>query len=638
MNPLFTKFFWKLHFRRKKAEWNVFLIESKKQLSKNKFKYLLWLLKRNPKNSRFAVKKVKKRWLFYKPRYIGIFLKSSKKPRWAIIGFSFILVSILGTILVMVSFPLLKELKFHRFEKTSRTAFQNGDYSTALLTAQTCYIIKPDKIESLKRLVSAAEKLKHPRLWEWGKKLSEHPYSSKNNKVEWIERCINSRDFDSAKEALKTLSEAFPNDENTIYFSCLLEKYKQDERATFRAFTMAQEYLNDFPESERILTFYWDISLSSDQTYLFEQGLESLRKNAELKNNLGKLALRRLLQIPNLSTEERKVWASKMWKMKNPSLLDAVLCLHASYGNKHIGLNSFLFILGQEFETLVREESEEDLASILNRIGRPEMTQELLKLKKVPASENKQIFKNTIRSALQKGKSDLVSELLLTCRASMTPNEQDFFSYLIAQHNKEEKNKDIQKLLKHSSTDELESFRQFLSFFDNPAFLIGYLEEINSRDPTHQGIKYLLATCYQRIGNFKKLKNIVERTYLPNKVRLFSGEQQTCLLKALYQIDLKNCRKWAEDAVRKYPMSQSARYTLALCYLRFGNPESAQEILRSQLLSQPPLCPTQRIIGSTVLLRNNLSTLAMKWAPTENKNLLIDCELEMLAEVLAVKP
>ena len=85
-------------------------------------------------------------------------------------------------------------------------------------------------------------------------------------------------------------------------------------------------------------------------------------------------------------------------------------------------------------------------------------------------------------------------------------------------------------------------------------------------------------------------------------------------------------------------MSQSARYTLALCYLRFGNPESAQEILRSQLLSQPPLCPTQRIIGSTVLLRNNLSTLAMKWAPTENKNLLIDCELEMLAEVLAVKP
>ena len=92
MNPLFTKFFWKLHFRRKKAEWNVFLIESKKQLSKNKFKYLLWLLKRNPKNSRFAVKKVKKRWLFYKPRYIGIFLKSSKKPRWAIIGFTFLVV------------------------------------------------------------------------------------------------------------------------------------------------------------------------------------------------------------------------------------------------------------------------------------------------------------------------------------------------------------------------------------------------------------------------------------------------------------------------------------------------------------------------------------------------------------------
>ena len=65
------------------------------------------------------------------------------------------------------------------------------------------------------------------------------------------------------------------------------------------------------------------------------------------------------------------------------------------------------------------------------------MTQELLKLKKVPASENKQIFKNTIRS-VAKGKSDLVSDFI-DLQGIIDSNEQDFFSYLIAQHNNEEK-------------------------------------------------------------------------------------------------------------------------------------------------------------------------------------------------------
>ena len=171
MNPLFTKFFG--NFTSGVRKQREVFIESKKRLSKNKFKYLLWLLKET-KNSRFAVKKVKKRWLFYKPKYIAIFLKSSKKPRWAIIGFSFILVSILGTILVMVSFPLLKELKFHRSRKPLERPFKMV-IIPPLYSQHRLVIIKPDKIESLERLVAAAEKLKHPRLWEWGKKLSEHP-------------------------------------------------------------------------------------------------------------------------------------------------------------------------------------------------------------------------------------------------------------------------------------------------------------------------------------------------------------------------------------------------------------------------------------------------------------------------------
>jgi hypothetical protein len=640
MNPLFTKFFWKLHFRRKKAEWNVFLIESKKRLSKNKFKYLLWLLKRNPKNSRFAVKKVKKRWLFYKPRYIGIFLKSSKKPRWAIIGFTFFLVGILGTVVILVSLPLLKELKYHRFEKASLSAFENGDYSTALLTSQTCFLIKPDNTDPLEILVNSAEKLKHPRLSEWSKKLAEHKDATKEDKISWIERCLDLRDFGSAELAIQSFAEAFPGDEDTIYYSCLIERFQSDEQATFRAFTLAQENLEKFPHSEKIHSVFWDICLNSNQVYFFEQGLINLKEKARLKSNLGKLAIRRLLQIPDLPDEERKKWASQMWEMENPSLLDAILCLDASYGNKNMNLKSFLFILGQEFESLVREENEEDLATILNRVGRPEMTKELLSLKKIPASENKEIFKETIRSALHKKQPKLVSDLLLACRTFLSANEQDFFTYLLNQNKQPEKTEQqvIEKLLNRSNADELESYRQFLSFFETPNFLIVYLEEINSRQPTHQGIKYLLANCYQRTGNFKKLKSIIDRTFLPAQVQQFSGEQQTCVLKALYQMDLENCKKWAEDAVLKYPMSQSAKYTLALSYLRLDSPQSAKAILRPLLFEPPPSCPTQRIIGSTTLLRNNLPKLAKKWAPIEHQDLLIDSELELLAEILAVKP
>ena len=81
------------------------------------------------------------------------------------------------TILILASIPLLKELKFHRFDKAARSAYHTGDYSTALLTSQTCNIIKPEHIESLQTLVKSAE-ARTPRLWEWVKSslnISMHP-------------------------------------------------------------------------------------------------------------------------------------------------------------------------------------------------------------------------------------------------------------------------------------------------------------------------------------------------------------------------------------------------------------------------------------------------------------------------------
>ncbi len=638
MNPLFTKFFWKLYFRRKKAEWNVFWIETQKFFSKNKVKYLFWALKRNPKNSRYAVKKVKKRWLFYKPRYIGIFFKSSKKPRWAILCFSFFVGGLLLSLVALLSVPLLKEFKFHRFQKTATSAFASGDFTTSLLTAQTCFLIKPEDVESLKIMVDSARELKHPRFFEWTKKLALHQSSEKEEITNWIELSLERSDLNSAKEATNHLRENFPDDEDHAYFSCILERSEGDEQASLRAFTLASGFLQNHPSSEKILTFFWDLCINSQQVYFFEQGLNSLKEYANGQDRLAKLALRRLLQIPNLPKTDRKKWAAAMWKMENPSLLDAVLCLHASYGDENLSLNSFLFILGQEFENLHTEESEEDLASILNQVGRPEMTQQLLTFKAISPSERKDLFVETIRSALSENREDLADQLMLTCRAALSPNEQDFFSFLIAKKQADGQEEKIQQILLRSTAEELETYRQFLGFFDQPDFLLGYLEEISNRNPTHQGIKYLLANSYRRLGEFSKLKQVVEGTNMPTAVGNFSGEQQTCVLKALYGNNLKECREWAENAVIQFPSSQTAKYSLALCYLRMGDPLSAQAILSPLLNAAPPICPTQRIIGSTTLHRNNFTKLARTWAPTKQKELLIDKEKELLAEIIKEKP
>ena len=310
----------------------------------------------------------------------------------------------------MLYFPSpYSKSKFHRFEKTARSAFQNEDYSNALLTSKTCYLIKPESIEPLKILVNSAEKLQHPGLKEWSQKLAEHENSSKKDKIAWIERCISSRDIDSASLAIKTFANTFPEDEYTIYFSCLLEKSKSDEQAIYRAFTLAEENLDKFPNSEKIHSIFGISVLIPTKFICWNKDLIALKKSQTSKYIRASSQPADYCKFQICPMKTVKSGLPKCGKWKNQAYSMQYFAWMRVTATKH-EFKKFPFYIGSRIESLVREQNEEDLATILNRVGRPEMTKELLNLKKIPASENKEIFKETIRSALHKKQPKLVSE------------------------------------------------------------------------------------------------------------------------------------------------------------------------------------------------------------------------------------
>jgi hypothetical protein len=176
--------------------------------------------------------------------------------------------------------------------------------------------------------------------------------------------------------------------------------------------------------------------------------------------------------------------------------------------------------------------------------------------------------------------------------------------------------------------------QRFLFLFKDAECIIRFVEELEKRSQNHAGIKYILATCYRRLNRGDDLENTLVRTRMPEKVSNFSGELQTCMLKSLYGQDLNRCRKWAEDAVGQHPSNLSARYALALCYLKKQELVNALSTIGPLLKGSPPLCPTQRLIGAAVLNETNGHELAKKWLPSEHKSLLIGPEKDLFNKIL----
>ncbi len=528
----------------------------------------------------------------------------------------------------------MREYKFHRFNKTAKAALKNGDTYTALLTAQTAHLLQPEDLSALQTLVTAAEISEHPKLFSWQGILANHPDANFTNRSDYLNSALQRGNLTDAKDWYDKFSSNIEEKEQ-IFFQCLILARQGDE-AQFEAYQLADNFLQENPYSSPICEFFWDFCLQSNQNYLFEEALKDLITASKLPSPISYEALRRLLSLETGTPEERKEWAQKLWAINSPSLHDAVLCLNASYGEKKINGISLIKALKQDFPELDHADETHRLIKLLNRIGRPQTASQLLP-DDLNLSDYKGTYLGTISSALSFDDTPLAESLIRSATPSLSHNERRFFDLLI--HHTESGNNhpdeaELANMFSNCSNAELDTLRMFLQFFQSPNYLLGFLEEMEKRNPQRDGIKYLLATSYHRLGMHEELRDIINRTELPEAIQNLAGERQTCIQKTLYGIDLPECTAWAELAFSEYPNNQSVRFALALCYLMNNDALSAQALLISDLQKAPPICPTQRLIGSLTLHRNNSFELSKKWAPREHFSLLTDAERRLLKEVI----
>lgn len=602
---------------------------------KRYFAYLWWVITKGSNKSSLAFWRSWKLPRLPSPRFLRFLFRTKERPFSLNLSLSLLFIfSVLG-LFFWIGYPILKDLKAHRLIKTANAAFEAKEYRTAFLTSQRAHLMNPDDIEILRKLVETASILRHPRTIEWSLNLTNHKQADAEDRLSYVRQCMSFGENDKAIAWLERQPLRQNVSEEITYLQCLSRANREGE-GKLEAFEIAKAYLDKNPDSQKIQNFLWDICLQSEQTYLFNQGLENLRRTVREENERGRQAMRRLLLIPSVPMEERKSLAINLWHSGKPTLTDAILCLDATYGNKKINADTLFYLLGQEFDNLDNDSAKEKIIDLLNQMGRPETARQLLEKNEILSSEQKKNRLQTMRSTLTVGDKKSFQELMVESNSSLSITEKKFFDFLL-------KDKDqqsslgiggIKSILANANNEDLESIRYFIYLADNSDFLIKFIEELEKRNDSNVGIKYLLATCYRRMGNNEALEKTLLDTSMPRRVSDFSGERQTCILKASYGQDLSECTEWAEDALLKYPQSRSTRYALALCYLRSGDPLSAKAVLGTHLETEPPICPTQRVIGAVVLKRNGVDGLVKKWAPVEHVSLLLEPEKALLEEAL----
>ena len=632
MHPFLEKFFWKTWFRKKKKSWNVALVEARKKFTHKEFyQYLLWKLTKSEE------KKPRRKFRLFpriSPGHLWFALKSPKKPWWILTGSLFLGLTALGFPAYFLGYPLLKEYKFERFKKTARAALDNGDLHTSLLTSQAAHLLKPSSFAALEILVDVAGLSKHPRLFAWQSSLANHPEADFEDRTNYFKHALQIGRVSEAEDWFNNISDRLPEKESVL-FECLLLS-RLDDEGKFNAYRLASEYLKEHPFSSPLCEFKWDLCMASDQPYLMEEAVIEMKLAASQPSSLSYEALRRLLQLDIGSDEERKGWAKKLWQVTSPSMEDAVLCLNASYGEKRINGKSLLHALRQNIAGFEGTDQSPRLIGLLNQVGRPQTASELLHPEDLNLTAHKQTYLSTIQSAFSENQENLAEELIVRASATISRNEKRFFDLLLNQTPLQ--TDQLAKMFSDCTNEELGTIRLFLRFFQSPEFLLGFLEEMERRNPHRMGIKYLLATAYHRLGKFEHLREVVKRTEMPVVVGDLAGERQTCIQKSLYGMDIDACTEWAESAFAQNPQSKANRFALALCYIQKKEHENAQALLGPVFQSPPPLCPTQRLIGSVTLHRNNLFELSRKWAPVEHISLLSDAEIKLLRETTLSRP
>lgn len=640
LKVLFTKAYWKFIFARKSKAFR-FWIKSILNFSKKKkyLAYLWWLITKGSKKPSLPFWRRLKLPKLPSPRFLRFLFKAKQRPFFFNLSlFLLFLLPVIG-LSVWLGYPILKDIKIHRLTKAANSAFEAEEYRTALLTSQSAHLMKPEDIGILRKLVETAIILKHPRTLDWSQALANHKEANTEDRLSYARHCILLGENEMAFDWLENQSFTQDISEEVTYLQCLL-RTEREEEGKFEAFQIAKAYLDRHPDSQKIGDFFWDLCLDSDQPFLIEQGTEHLKKTALGQGERARQATRRLLLLPSVTPEERKSLAINLWHFGKPTLTDAILCLDATYGKKEINADTLFFLLGQEFDDLDNDSAKGKIVDLLNQMGRPETARQLLETNDVLSTGQKERRLKTMRSSLSVGDRKAFRELMIESNSSLTATEKSFFDFLLQDKAQQSSlgTEGIKAILANASNEDLESIRSFIHLAESTDFLLGFIEELEKRKKTSAGIKYLLATCYRRLGNHEALKKTLLGTRMPRRVSDFTGEQQTCMLKASFGQDLSECTEWAESALVKYPQSRSTRYALALCYLRAGDPVSARIVLGAQLASKPPLCPTQRVIGAVVLKKNGIDELARKWAPVEHISLLLEPEKVLLKEALEPKP
>lgn len=633
MYPLFKKLFWKTWFRRKKKGWGLLLKGYRQKISSRTFyKFLFWKLTRKREIKQRLPLRLFPRISF---RRFWFAFKSPQKPWWVTAGGITLGIMLLGLPAYLIGFPLLKEYKFHRFEKTAKIAFENGELHTALLTSQAAHLLNPNSFSALKTLVKCAERSKHPKLLTWQHLLSNLPEAGFTERASYLKNALLADRIIETQEWLNQVSKNI-SEKEIVYFQCLIWA-RQDDEAKFNAYQLASTFLRENPLSSPVSELFWDLSIQSDQSYLLEEAIQQMIVASKSSSSVQHQALRRLLRLKSGTEQQRKDWARLLWQLKNPSLHDAVLCLNATYGDEKINGKSLFNALRQDFPALREGKEPSLLIDLLNKVGRPQSASELFFTDDLNFSLQKQSYFGTIHSALYSKENKLAEKLISRVSPELSDNEKIFFDLLLFQgvQTQEPFNEvELAEMFTLCSDEELDTIRFFLQFFESPKFLLGFLEEMELRNPQRLGIKYLLTTSYHRLGMFEDLKNVLQRIKLPSSVSDVAGERQTCIQKTLYGMDIEACTTWAESAFAINPQSLANRFALALCYIQKNEPQNAQAILSPAFQNPPPICPTQRLIGALTLHRNNLFELSKKWAPIKEISLLTDAEKRLLEQTM----
>ena len=283
-------------------------------------------------------------------------------------------------------------------------------------------------------------------------------------------------------------------------------------------------------------------------------------------------AIRRILKAQLGSVEDLKVLAKKLWKHENLTIEETILAMNAVYSDTHLSLENLMFLLDKEFENINEPQTRIEIINLLNQIGRKDLARDLMNQEAANKSTGQNEILEKILSGMQLEDKVSVRNLLYVSETILSHQVRRFLNYMFKRKTNTPINDDeMDQILATARNQDLEIMQRFIFLFKDAECIIRFVEELEKRSQNHAGIKYILATCYRRLNRGDDLENTLVRTRMPEKVSNFSGELQTCMLKSLYGQDLNRCRKWAEDAVGQHPSNLSARYALALCYLKSRN-------------------------------------------------------------------